>query len=1157
MAVKKIFPFLFVLSALFFIIYGASDAIAIDAPHDYTNTIACATCHPDRDVLPPWLIGNASADSVCMNCHDNPAILMGDRYRLVTTHSSANTSSTYGMWAIECRTCHNPHYQWQAVVYPTEGYVENGRGTISVVVVNSVLTDQGLPPKTWTTDAFKGYLLVPNTSSPTAIYRIIGNTATTITVAGADFADANSSINYGVKYGKLINDNITTPNSGNKEVKFFNNTGANSFANDNNNATPTGICQVCHTRTQSFKNTGTLEAAGLHPNAKEGADCTICHKHTEGFKVTGCDSCHGNPPTTLPDIAIGGPNGLVAITKGGTGATTPGAHQKHAVTLAYTCNACHTGGMTESAPYDQKIQIGFNIFNVYKQGMYNGRTSLSNGYVYASGDTGTTVTSNGGMTCTNIYCHSIVQTGTGGTLTVNTLSYATPAWSGNPMTCTSCHGNPSATGSHLKHAGDGTNQYGFSCEQCHSGYVPPMPPGVTTHVNGAINTSIHTTWGGTYNGDTTPGNGFSTCSNVYCHGNGVDTNTQYATPTWGNAGTGACGTCHGVNASAPPTSERHTKHVGTSAGYTYSCSKCHSSVVSETANATSAPTIASTSLHVNKIKNVSWDAFNTNGSPYSTGSPCTNLYCHSKGTSATASTPNITPSWTGAFDTTCTGCHNGDSSASNNMDTGSHSKHVVSSNYDCAKCHNETVSNSRSIRTAALHVNKLVDVKFDTATNLNSAATYNSTLSPVAKTPGTSFGACTNIYCHSNGTSVSTGTILANTSPSWGAPGPLACNTCHGAGTSDGKPSYLQDQPKSNSHEVHVTQAHYPCNYCHYGTTSTGTTITNPLLHANGVYDVQYDPTVRLGSNPSIPINFTYTYDAGGGICSNNCCHASSCNNTKTWGYINLAPGINYQTGPGCYEVSLTGSVTLGTPPYTFAWDFGDNSPLGTGQTVSHTYAGPGPYNAKLTVRDKNNHSGEITTPVSPVAANLPPVADKKPVTVSGCTVTLTDLSRDPDYNTCGHSGSGSITIQWGDGKSTSSSINLTAAPSNIPYTHVYTSAGTYTISHFVSDNALSATIQSTPNASVSIVPPSITIAGTITGSTGSPVSGARVDLKKPDGGPYKTVYTDTNGYYISLDNSGQCSYIVEPYSFPPYSFVPVSQTVTSSNSAVNFIRSP
>ncbi|MDA8098534.1 MAG: CxxxxCH/CxxCH domain-containing protein, partial [Nitrospiraceae bacterium] len=265
-------------------------------------------------------------------------------------------------------------------------------------------------------------------------------------------------------------------------------------------------------------------------------------------------------------------------------------------------------------------------------------------------------------------------------------------------TCADCHAYPPAdatgtrgtpTGAVIGSHGEHSATYAMLCTVCHIDNGANLG-----HRDGHIdvNASLR---GGTYSlGQTitvrnnpTLGN----CSTVACHSNGVASGTLYAIPVWGNAATGACGTCHGVSASNPPTSTRHAQHVATAQGYKFACSKCHSAVVNVTSDATVTSSITSTTLHVNFAYNVAFDNTNAGANAYVGGTQtCSNLYCHSKGTASGTpySMPNTTATW--AITLSCEGCHNFDKNATNKMNSGSHSAHVVTGSYGCQRCHSLT-----------------------------------------------------------------------------------------------------------------------------------------------------------------------------------------------------------------------------------------------------------------------------------------------------------------------------------------------------------------------------------------------------------------------------------------------------------------------------------
>jgi predicted CxxxxCH...CXXCH cytochrome family protein len=233
------------------------------------------------------------------------------------------------------------------------------------------------------------------------------------------------------------------------------------------------------------------------------------------------------------------------------------------------------------------------------------------------------------------------------------------------------------------------------------------------------------------------------------------------------------------------------------------------------------------------------------------------------------------------------------------MATGSHQKHLsyafttTSDTVKCMICHKYTdypfVTSCfgnpygniicHASGTSAKHANGKIDVRIDPV--FGSMSAYNG-----SPEPGNGYSNCTNTYCHSNGTSVSTGVITPNSTTNWGS-GTMACNSCHGS-----PPAYANGQPKANSHSKHAS---FNCNRCHYGTTTTGTTITSAVLHVNKAFNVSGPPETP----------FTYTYAATGGSCTSNSCHSD---------------GTSVSTGIAVYAEAAWGSSSgcsacHGAPP--------------------------------------------------------------------------------------------------------------------------------------------------------------------------------------------------------------------------------------------------
>ena len=123
----------------------------------------------------------------------------------------------------------------------------------------------------------------------------------------------------------------------------------------------------------------------------------------------------------------------------------------------------------------------------------------------------------------------------------------------------------------------------------------------------------------------------------------------------------------------------------------------------------------------------------------------------------------------------------------------------------------------------------------------------------------------------------------------------------------------------------------------------------------------------------------------------------------------------------------------------TYAWDWGDGTPLGTGATpVAHRYAAAGTYIITLTATDGWGKAASTTRTVTRTepADNAPPTAA---FTIS-CTArvcTTTNGATDPNGDQMTYSWS------WGDG----TALGTTAAPA-----HTYTAAGSYTVTLTATD---------------------------------------------------------------------------------------------------------
>jgi predicted CxxxxCH...CXXCH cytochrome family protein len=277
-------------------------------------------------------------------------------------------------------------------------------------------------------------------------------------------------------------------------------------------------------------------------------------------------------------------------------------------------------------------------------------------------------------------------------------------------------------------------------------------------------------------------------------------------------------------------------------------------------------------------------------SPGSGYARCENVYCHSNGQGNGGTWPPeySSPRWGEADSVRCGSCHeDGVHTGGPVLSSGSHAKHisysfgilakdrknicgichygtgVVEPDGNCGQCH----YSAKAVLTAK-HINHKVEVDFVS----KFGGTYNGT-----PEPGDGYSNCSNTYCHSNGTSVSTYVVPATTTPDWGTTGLLACTGCH-----EYPPAYQNGSPKANSHAGHSS---FGCGVCHADTSADGTTISSTLTHVNKRYDLK----------PGTGYSFTYSFSTGGGTCSSISCHF---NNSATWGTV-LKCGDCHSSSPG------------------------------------------------------------------------------------------------------------------------------------------------------------------------------------------------------------------------------------------------------------------
>ena len=287
------------------------------------------------------------------------------------------------------------------------------------------------------------------------------------------------------------------------------------------------------------------------------------------------------------------------------------------------------------------------------------------------------------------------------------------------------------------------------------------------------------------------------------------------------------------------------------------------------------------------------------------------VYCHGAWSGSGGS--NMTPNWIGAEQVKCGTCHAATSAAPPR--TGSHIKHagisvvmpdtttVLGLGMACDKCHG-TYSN---YSTSRAHVNGNVEWNL---TRIGVSATYNSQLSgdTGAIAPSSSFGACGNLYCHSNVQgSNGVGVPTDYKSVTWG--GKVGCGDCHvnmynSPAATGGHLQHAQNDPSK-------PETNFDCRICHLNGGDV-----NPINHGNSKIDLVFN---GVGANTTYNGNAITSKDPGAGYGS---CSTSNCHGRRniTWGPATTIPLCDKCHGSatstdGFYSTAGPGTTTDRTNP--------------------------------------------------------------------------------------------------------------------------------------------------------------------------------------------------------------------------------------------------
>ena len=248
----------------------------------------------------------------------------------------------------------------------------------------------------------------------------------------------------------------------------------------------------------------------------------------------------------------------------------------------------------------------------------------------------------------------------------------------------------------------------------------------------------------------------------------------------------------------------------------------------------------------------------------------------------------------------------------------------------------------------------------------------------------------------------------------------------------------MQNSPCAN---LYITQQ-VTGNTIAFGTATTSTTATYNWDFGDGTTSTQPAPV------------HTYTNVPPGAIFLVRLDVSDSVNNCSAVAYSNVyffPPCSNtyiiQNTIPGSNTVSFT-TNSANSLGFSFAWDFGDGSPISTQDTAIHTYTNPNPtgfYHVQLTFTDSMNNCTSITSTgvFLQQSVNCQPSYSVAP---NGLSVTFID-------NSYTNTGTPAANYLWdfGDG-------NVSTQTGTV--THQYAQAGTYTVCLSLNDATINCSNQ-------------------------------------------------------------------------------------------------
>lgn len=187
---------------------------------------------------------------------------------------------------------------------------------------------------------------------------------------------------------------------------------------------------------------------------------------------------------------------------------------------------------------------------------------------------------------------------------------------------------------------------------------------------------------------------------------------------------------------------------------------------------------------------------------------------------------------------------------------------------------------------------------------------------------------------------------------------------------------------------------------------------------------------VYYGQNPNYMYSSAGIFNVSLTVTSNNGCIGTYSDSVNVYSL----PVANFTSNNACLNsvtVFTDNSLVVGGSITTWIWGFGDGSPVGSSQNISHTYLNPGTYNTSLVVTSNNGCVDTITKPTTVFPL---PIVQFIVDDSSGCETYCTQ------FNDASLPVAGTFT-NWGWDFGDNSFQSTLQSPD-----HCYTSSGLYTI---------------------------------------------------------------------------------------------------------------